>query len=90
MVLIVTYDLHQPGRDYPKIETVLKGADYWCHAQGSVWFIDTLLAPKVWRDKLKGAGDDNDSYFVGRLTRSWASFNMASPAKWLNDTKRRW
>jgi len=26
VVLIVTYDLHQPGRDYPKIEEVLKKA----------------------------------------------------------------
>lgn len=69
---------------------MIKSADYWCHAQGSVWFIDTLVEPATWRDKLKSAGDSNDTYFVGRLRRSWGSFNMGARADWLNNPSRRW
>jgi hypothetical protein len=90
MILIVTYDLHNPGRDYAAVKEVLESADYWYHAQGSVWFLDTLISPAVWRDKLKAAGDSNDSHFVDRMTQNWASFNMANQGAWLNDLSRRW
>jgi hypothetical protein len=91
MILIAVYDLHQPERDYPAIEKLLKSADNWAHPQGSVWFLDTLDSPAAWRDKLKAAGDANDEYFVGRLTKNWAGFNTGKPATdWLKSPARRW
>ena len=45
----------------------------------------------AWRDKLKAAGDANDEYFVGRLTKNWAGFNTGKPATdWLKSPARRW
>jgi hypothetical protein len=92
MVHVVAYDLHNPGRDYTKIEGVLKSADGgWAHPQGSVWFIDTLDQASTWVDRLRAVGDANDEYFVGRMQRSWSSWNMDKEVvDWLNDGRRRW
>jgi hypothetical protein len=92
MVLIVAYDLHQPGRDYDRIAAALQQADWWAHPQGSVWFLDTMLSPTDWVNRLRAVGDPNDEYFVSRLQRQqWASWNMGQAmVNWLNDPTRRW
>jgi hypothetical protein len=91
VILLATYDLHNPGRDYDAIVNVLKSADSWAHPQGSVWLLDTLKEPSTWRDALRAAGDKNDEYFVTRLAHSWASTNMdTNVVTWLKDPGRRW
>lgn len=91
MVLVVTYDLHNPGRDYDKIASTLKTASSWAHPQGSVWLIDTPLSPSDWVDKLRAAGDPNDEFFISRLSHNWASRNMdAEVASWLKSSARTW
>jgi hypothetical protein len=91
VVLIVTYDLHQPGRDYEKIAEVLKKSEFWAHPQGSVWFLDTLVKPAQWRDRLKEAGDPNDEYFVAQMQKHWASSNLGQKMNdWLKNPTRRW
>lgn len=91
MILLVAYDLHQPGRDYDKIAAVLQKADSWAHPQGSVWFLDTTVEPSDWVDRLKAAGDPNDEYFVCRLRQHWASFRMDKEVvDWLKSSTRSW
>lgn len=91
MVLLVTYDLHGPERNYQAIDDVLRTASSWMHPAGSVWFLDSEISTATWRDQLKEAGDANDEFFVVRLTRDWASFNLDSiAANWLKDGARAW
>jgi hypothetical protein len=91
LVLIVAYDLHNPGRDYPAIEKVLKSATAWAHPQGSVWFLDTLDDCSVWRDRLMKAGDMNDEFFVAQMRKHWAERNIGKRmTEWLKDPQRRW
>lgn len=88
----MAYDLHNPGRDYPAIEKMLKAVDgSWAHPQGSVWLLDTLRSPETWVKALTAAGDKNDEYLVCRLQGNWASVNMdKGVVDWLNDSRRRW
>lgn len=91
MVLIVTYDLHNPGRDYTSVIQALKTASSWAHPQGSVWLIDTNLTPSDWVNKLKKAGDPNDEYFVSKLAHNCAWSNMDTEVvSWLRDKNRTW
>jgi len=92
MILIVGYDLHNPGRDYDKIAAALKAADGgWAHPQGSVWFIDTSEEPATWRDRLGAVGDATDEFFVAPLQHNWASRNTDKDVTdWLKDPRRRW
>lgn len=91
MILLVTYDLHNPGRDYDKVAKVLESADSWIHPQGSVWILDTQDNCETWRDSLKNAGDKSDEYFVVQLTKHWAGFKMGKASyDWLKDPDRTW
>jgi hypothetical protein len=91
MILIATYDLHQPGRDYPAVKKLLETASGGhFHLQESVWLLDTLKEPAWWRDGLREVGDDNDSVFVARLQRKWASRLDGGAGDWLNGSARRW
>lgn len=91
MILVVGYDLHAHGRDYPAIEALLKSARSWAHPQGSLWFIDTDREPPWWRDQLRANGDANDEYFVCRLHNNWATFNASqSVNEWLKSPARTW
>lgn len=91
MILSISYDLHNPGRDYEDVISTIKSAPSYTHPQGSVWLIDTALSPSDWIDKLKAAGDPNDEYLVTRLAHNWASYNMdSSSAAWLKSPSRSW
>ena len=91
MILSVTYDLHNPGRDYDNVIKTIKAAPSWCHPQGSVWFIDTSLSPSEWVDKLKAAGDPNDELLVIRVSKHWSSRNMDKDAvAWFKSSDRSW
>lgn len=91
MILLITYDLHNPGQDYDNVIEVIKTAASWAHPQGSVWLVDTTRTPAEWRDTLKAAGDPNDEYFVSRLAHNWASMGMDKDVvAWLKSPARNW
>jgi len=59
--------------------------------RGSVGFLDTLIDPVSWRDRLKTAGDPNDEYFVARMSQDWASYNLGTEmTAWLKSPSRHW
>jgi len=92
MILLITYDLHEYGRDYPKVQAALSRADSFIHPMGSVWLVDTLLDASEWQSLLLDAVDANDEFFITPLKPSaWASFNFdQSAVTWLNSQSRRW
>lgn len=91
MILSISYDLHNPGRDYEKIISTIKTADSWAHPQGSLWLIDTKHSPEQWVLKLRNAGDVNDEYFISQLARNWWSANLDSIVlEWLKSPLRSW
>lgn len=90
MLLLITYDLHEPDRDYKPVITVIKSANSWTHPEESVWLVDTEQSPAWWRDKLRETSDDA-TYFVVLLTKNWASWKMSkSVVDWLKSTDRTW
>jgi len=87
-ILLVTYDLKAPGRNYAPVFDYLKQFTY-CKGLESVWLLDTTYTAIDVRNALQGRVDGNDKVFVVRITSDWASFNFGC-ADWLNDSARRW
>ena len=87
-VMLVTYDLLQPGRDYKPVHDWLKKFTY-CKGLESVWLLDTQWTASQVRDELKKLVDPNDRVFVCRLQGNWASLRY-SCGDWLNDAERNW
>jgi len=87
-VLLVTYDLHAPGRDYAPVHEYLRQFAYCKHLE-SVWLIDTQLSTAMVRDALMQRIDRNDTVFVVQLMNDWAAYNYRC-ADWLKSSNRTW
>jgi hypothetical protein len=87
-ILLVTYDLKQPGRNYASVHDYLKQFAY-CKGMESVWLLDTTTSCETIREGVRTRADANDIVFVTRLQREWSSWNYTC-APWLNDPSRNW
>jgi hypothetical protein len=87
-ILLVSYDLKKPGRNYEPVYEYLKRFT-WCKGLESVWLLDTQLNPQTVREGLGALVDANDVVFVVRIARDWSSFGFYC-ANWLNSAERNW
>jgi hypothetical protein len=89
-VILVTYDLKAPGRDYASVYSYLRKYTY-CKNMDSVWLLDTSATCKQIRDDLKALVDAGDKVFVSKLAvKTWASYNVGTMGSWLNEDSRTW
>lgn len=90
MIHLITYDLHEPDRDYKDVIEQIKVFGACAHAEESVWLVDTLMTPVECRDALNAVTTEA-SYFVARLRPNWAPMGLVDPViTWLKDSRRRW
>lgn len=69
-MILVSYDLSKPGRDYPKLQEHLESYGDYAHLLGSVWLIKTnSSALQVCQAAMKYI-DQNDKIFVTDITDS--------------------
>lgn len=69
MLLSISYDLRQPGRNYNDLYDTIKSASAWCHAMESLWFIHTNESVNTWAERLRKVIDQNDYLFVVDITK---------------------
>ena len=69
MIILITYDLKVPGRDYAKLYDTIKSAPAWWHHLESTWIIFTQESVTKWREKIKAVLDDNDRLLVVNITK---------------------
>lgn len=88
-ILLVTYDLKAPGRNYQPLYDYFKQYNR-CKGLESVYLIETTKTTAQVRDELKPFRDSNDVIFIAKLSGSWGSLNFKGCADWLNDPARDW
>lgn len=64
-VLIVSYDLSNPGRNYERLLKLIKSYAGWASLGGSAYLIVSDRSPTQVRDHLAQALDQNDKLYVG-------------------------
>ena len=71
MILLVSYDLKTPNKNYEDLYTTLKTADTWWHYLESTWLLYTANPDGVneWQKKIKNIIDDNDNFIVVDITK---------------------
>lgn len=87
-ILMVTYDLKAPGRDYAPVHNFLKQFTY-CKGLESVWLLETQISTAQIRDSLRMLVDSNDKIFVAQLSGNWGAYNFGC-GDWLNAPGRNW
>lgn len=75
-VLIVSYDLVNPGRNYQQLLKLIKSYTGWARLGGSAYLIATTDAPTAVRDNLVTVLDRNDKLYVGAAPAPAAWYGM--------------
>lgn len=83
MIILVTYDLKAPGKDYTKLYEVLKTAPTWWHYLESTWILRTDESVQAWSDKIRQVMDPNDLLLVVDVTNK-------TRQGWLNPKAWEW
>ena len=83
---MITYDLSQPGRNYPKLyDTIKEISGTWAHVAESAWIVETKKESSTSiRDKVKSSMDNNDKIIVCKLTGEGAWYGLTkNQSAWL-------
>ena len=93
MVYLVSYDLNEPGQDYPAItkaiESYCKNNEHFCKVLKSQWFIYSGKTAEQIFNHLSRFIDENDELFVCELNANcFGKFNEQRPAKWVDNLHR--
>lgn len=72
-IILISYDLSAPDRDYPKLRDHLK-TYAWAIPLESVWLIRTTLTPEEVRDAAIKHVDQNDKIFVVDITGKYSAW----------------
>lgn len=87
-IILVTYDLRKPGRNYADVHTYLRKYTHCKHLE-SVYLLDTSVSTQQIRDDLTKLIDSGDTTFVVKITQTWNSWNYVC-GDWLNKPERNW
>lgn len=74
---VVSYDLHQAGRDYERIRKGLASLGEAAKILESVWLVDSARTAAELRDHLKGYCDGNDGILVIEMASNWATVRVS-------------
>lgn len=84
-ILLITYDLRAPNRDYKTLFATIAILGDHARIAESVWAVATQLSPIAVRDTLWKVMDANDLLFVVQIdpqSSAWANIQPVAPA-WL-------
>ena len=81
-VLLITYDLNAPGKDYNDLLTTIRSYD-WARLSESSYAIGTNASPQAIFDKLQPYLDRNDNLYIITLKKPYAGYGPKEVNDWL-------
>ena len=87
MVLLISYDLNTPGKDYAGLYKELKKAKAWWHHLDSTWIIETNLSCSTWQKRIRKHLDDNDSFLIIEIRNNYQGWLPERAWDWLKNRK---
>lgn len=83
MILLISYDLNDPRRDYRRLYKEIKKADTWWHHLDSTWIIRTNQSPESWQDRLHRYMDKDDSLLIIEVRNNYQGWLPEKAWQWL-------
>ncbi len=77
--IFVSYDLHQPGRNYHQVIERIKQLGLCAKPLESMWYVKTEMTAKQVRDYVWAGMDGNDSLLVVDATNNDAAWQNIKP-----------
>lgn len=82
----ISYDLHEPGKDYKELFEAIKTLGDYTHILESGWIVDSAdKSASDIRDELKTHIDRNDRLLVAKFGSNWATTFSDDSTDWLHD-----
>ncbi|MEB8690419.1 hypothetical protein P4H09_16030 [Bacillus cereus] len=63
-IKLITYDLHQPDKDYNSLYEEIKSLGDCINPLKSVWLVKTTLSSEIIIERLKKVADKDDDFIV--------------------------
>jgi hypothetical protein len=71
MVLLISYDLKVPGKNYTELYSTIKNnCRAWWHHLDSTWIVQTSENVNIWTERLRLVMDSNDFFIIIDITRA--------------------
>lgn len=87
-LLLITYDLSNPGRNYEALIKLIKQSSGWARLGGSSYLVVTPLNVSALRDHLLQALDTNDKIYVGKMDQPAAWYGMGDEiSNWIKNSQ---
>lgn len=77
--LLISYDLHEPGKSYDRVIDKIKTLGGWAKIHFSYWYVDSTLTAAQAASAVWSVMDANDSVFVVDATNNVAAWNNVNP-----------
>ena len=84
MILLISYDLNDPSKDYTALYEEIKKAGIWWHHLDSTWLVQTNSGPEEWESRLRQHMDDNDNLLVIEVRRNYNGWLPQRAWTWLS------
>ena len=81
-IIIITYDLNNPQKDYSSFFTAIQNQGHWWHSLRATWLVDTNKTPAQVYEELRTHLVASDRIFIGRLGDGYSG--------WLDKTAWEW
>jgi hypothetical protein len=72
--LHISYDLHEPGKNYERVIAAVKSLGSWAKVHYSFWYVKSSFTADQARDVIVRAMDANDSVYVVDATNNRAAW----------------
>jgi len=69
MILLVSYDLNAPSKNYEELYKLFKTSSSWWHYLDSTWLLYTQDSISTWCDNIRKVIDENDHFIVLDVTK---------------------
>jgi hypothetical protein len=73
--LHISYDLHEPGKNYDRVIAAVKSLGSWAKIHYSFWYVKSSLTAGEARDAIVRSMDSNDSVYVVDATNNVAAWH---------------
>ena len=88
MVLLISYDLngHERPSAYAAVkEMIEQNSTSSVKPLYSQWFVETDESPAVWHKRMKDVADDNDRWFIDKVTGDYIGMLSTEAVNWLKE-----
>lgn len=82
-VYLVTYDLHNPGKNYKEILEQIKASPGWAQLSESSYAISTSETVEQAYTRIHVKAEDNDTMYIVTLRKPWMGRGPKAVNDWL-------